>query len=84
MQGDDDTEPSETLLLLLENVTGATAATAQAIGTIVSDDGAPGPADGGAHPVPALGPAGLISSGALLGACGAMAARRRRKGQPGA
>jgi hypothetical protein len=84
VQGDDDTEPSETLLLLLENVTGATAATAQAIGTIVSDDGAPGPADGGAHPVPALGPAGLISSGALLGACGAMAARRRRKGQPGA
>ena len=83
VQGDDDPEPGETLHLLLENLTGATAATAQAIGTIVSDDGAPGPADG-AHPVPALGPEGLAACGALLGACGAIAARRRRKGQQGA
>ena len=82
VRGDDDAEPGETLLLLLDNVTGATAATAQALGTIVSDDAAPGPVDGGAHPVPALGPAALAACGALLGACGARSARRRRKGRP--
>lgn len=84
VQGDDDPEPGETLLLLLEDVTGATAATAQAVGTIATDDGPAGPVDGGARPVPALGLAGLAACGALLGAFGAMAARRRRKGESGA
>lgn len=70
VQGDNTPEPNETLRLIVESITGATA-TEQAIGTIASDD-AP---IAGAHPVPTLGPAGLVATSVLTAVLGM---RRRR------